>query len=441
MPGDDASGYTGADDGDRHDVASLAATLVELTAHLRRVGAPVSSNDIGDALNGLIALGHGADDELIGAVLSATVGKYSARMGVPGASGVRSDVCPPAEKPSPPTDPTGARSQGSPFGHDDDGRPRGQQTLSSATAPAGTEAANTEHGDAPTGADASLGDATADAGTSRPVGTDTTGGSPAAVAHRTTRSQMRPFSPAWRPAIDARRGDDGPDRRREVQLAARMVLRSLDGAASPPRPARTGTIDVAATVRDAMKPGGSLLAVRHCRAGRSRPKAFVLVDVSNSVRSASTTWLAVAAAMARTSRHVRVAAISDHAVEVTAALRAPLPPDQLLAAVAGLGSDPSALSDWGSSFLELADGVGRWRLRHRHLIVMGDGRGNGRPPMPEALAVLTARSASSWWITSEPPGAWTLGDAEPARYRDVVDRMTTARTLAALISTARSTTR
>jgi uncharacterized protein with von Willebrand factor type A (vWA) domain len=278
-----------------------------------------------------------------------------------------------------------------------------------------------------------LGDVAPESAQRHAVLTDTAGSPAGSMSRPSPPHAHRPYAPPWRPvapAVEEAHAGDALDR------ATGMVIAHYDGALSHPSASRRGGIDVAATVRQALRSGHSLLPPRRRAPRRRRARALVLVDVSNSVRATSQPWLEIAAALARRSRHVRVAAITDRATEVTSALRQPVRPGELLGVVEAAGADPGVSSDWGAAFAELAHDSHRWQLRHRHLLVLGDGRSNGHSPRVDSLAELVGRCASSWWITSEPPGAWGLGNGEPDRYRSVVERMDTARTAAALLERA-----
>lgn len=427
------------------DTTDLTRALAEFADQLRRAGRPVATTETLDGAYGLVALaaamsaidvtgatdatgGTGLDDELVAAVLAATMVKSlhaSALRPLPheripplSAHAAFEASIAAATVEAPP-----AKSQRSPFDHGDDEHPRDTRRSSEAATSAadGTATIDTRN-DQQRSALTSEGSST-EAGEQYAVDGAQTGPKQPHAVQPATR---QPFAPQWRPRLrNALVEPEGTD---DAHAAARAWLRRLDGAPSPPRRARTGELDLARTVEQALRPGGSLLPLHRRARGRTRAKVLVLVDVSNSVRGVATGWLGVAAAMARCSRHVRVIAISDQAVEVTGVLRKPHRVCDLTAMVAATGADPTALSDWGAAFAAIVRTQTGARMRRSHLLVMGDGRSNGHSPNTQDFAAVVGWCASSQWITSEPQGAWTLGNGEPAAYRRLVTSMVTART-------------
>ena len=62
-------------------------------------------------------------------------------------------------------------------------------------------------------------------------------------------------------------------------------------------------------------------------------------------------------------------------------------------------------------------------------MILSDGRCNGNDPAYETVRKITARSASTLWISPEPSGSWTLGRGEMAEYATCVDRALTVRSV------------
>lgn len=409
-------------------VDSTVDDMVALADALRRDGHPVSVTDVADALEGLRRLAH-PDDELVAGVLMATLGKYSpgARrsMGAEpddGAGAQEAAARPLADRPSPPPS---TRSRVSPFAHDDE---RSPAPVSGGADTAGRGPSETVEGH-PARTQGQAGEASATAGTPITVDSVSEGaaGVGAFVAARASAPSTRvPFAPGWRPAALSTPGPTAPAPA-TFRRAARHLLARAAGAPGPRRPARVGTVDVARTVARAMQPGGSLLPPRRLAQRRTRPRLLVLADVSNSVLPTSASSLGIAAAAARASRHVRVLAVTDRVVEVTGTLRRRTETVRAGDLRSVPGVDPDALSDWGAAFTDLLDRLGRHRPRHLHVVVLGDGRSNGREPATDAFRTIVERVSSCRWFTPEPMGAWSLGDGEPAGYAAHATQMVSAR--------------
>ena len=62
------------------------------------------------------------------------------------------------------------------------------------------------------------------------------------------------------------------------------------------------------------------------------------------------------------------------------------------------------------------------------MVVLGDGRNNGRPPNEAALEEIAARARQVIWITPEPKWGWTLGSCDMPLYERICNRVEVVRT-------------
>ena len=218
------------------------------------------------------------------------------------------------------------------------------------------------------------------------------------------------------------------DERTLLTRAVRRLDRELEGAPSWRRgPRRRGTIDLRRTMRRSVTTGGLPIEVRH--AGR-RPNAallVVLVDLSLSVRGTARLVLHLVHRMRSMLGSLRAFGFVDSCVPIDRALRVA---DSEVAIERVLGLvDVDATSDPGLA-------VRRWWARSHHLVtpethvmILGDGRCNGRDPAFDVVDRISRRSASTLWVSPEPSGAWTLGRGEMATYAQLVDRAITVRSI------------
>mgnify|MGYP000035229874 CR=1 FL=1 len=75
------------------------------------------------------------------------------------------------------------------------------------------------------------------------------------------------------------------------------------------------------------------------------------------------------------------------------------------------------------------------------VIVLGDGRGNGKDPRLSTFEEITRRARSTIWLTPEPRFSWTLGGCDLPLYAEYCDRVQVVRNLRGLerVSTAMAT--
>jgi uncharacterized protein with von Willebrand factor type A (vWA) domain len=75
----------------------------------------------------------------------------------------------------------------------------------------------------------------------------------------------------------------------------------------------------------------------------------------------------------------------------------------------------------------MVTGVAPALNRRTTVVVLGDGRNNGRPPNEAALQRIAARVRQLIWITPEPKWGWTLGGCDMPRYEPICDRVEVVR--------------
>lgn len=211
--------------------------------------------------------------------------------------------------------------------------------------------------------------------------------------------------------------------RLEIDRAARAFVSRHRRDARRWGPARTGRLDVRATLRTTRSTGGVPMDLRRRARVRRAPKVLVLADVSVSVRPTARLALHTADALTRRSRGVRLHVFVDRAVDATVVVRQ-LPPDVAVTTLLDGGLvDVGASSDYGAA-LRAARGLsGSWMRRGATVIVFGDGRSNGADPGFEVIEEWAKRAREIHWCTPEPTAAWSSGFGEMRGY---ADRITSA---------------
>ncbi|KQZ75451.1 VWA domain-containing protein [Nocardioides sp. Root151] len=222
--------------------------------------------------------------------------------------------------------------------------------------------------------------------------------------------------------------------RAELEESLRRLLRSLHGA---PRPRRTtaarGVVDGRRTMRSNIKYDGVPFRPVTVAKAHDRPRLLVLCDVSLSVRSTARFTLHLVHSLQSVASSVRTFAFVKDMVEITDLFSEHRIEDALSLVMAGLPAggilDVDADSDYGSSFRQFLDQYGSAVNRRTTVIVLGDGRGNGKDPGLEAFEEITRRARSTIWLTPEPSYSWGLGGCDLPAYAEHTDKVQVVRNL------------
>ena len=235
---------------------------------------------------------------------------------------------------------------------------------------------------------------------------------------------------------DRRERVDEADRA-ELEQQGRRLLRSLHGAPRARRKvAARGTVDGRRTMRSNLRYDGVPFRPVTVAKVADRPRLMVLCDVSLSVRETARFTLHLVHSLQSLAGQVRTFAFVREPVEITD-LFAEHPLEEALGLVfAGLPEggvlDVDADSDYGTAFRSFLDDFGSSVTRRTSLIVLGDGRGNGRDPAMGAFEELTRRARETVWLTPEPRYSWGLGACDLPAYADFCDRVQVVRDAAGL---------
>lgn len=211
-----------------------------------------------------------------------------------------------------------------------------------------------------------------------------------------------------------------PGDRRELEAAIRRLGRQLRGATTRRlRTARTGRINVAHTLRRNMAYEGVPFEPVLRRRREGRPRLVVLCDVSLSTRNLARFWLQLVHELQSLFSRVRTFAFVADLVEVTQLLEEQALAGGVETLFAGELIDVDENSDFGRAAEQLRTGFLGAINRRTTVVVLGDGRNNGRPPNVAALEEVARLARRVLWLTPEPRWGWGLGSCDMAIRRSV----------------------
>ncbi len=225
--------------------------------------------------------------------------------------------------------------------------------------------------------------------------------------------------------------------RASLEDSVRRLIRSLHGAPRARRKlAARGTVDAARTMRANLRYDGVPFRPITVAKVTDRPSLLVLTDVSLSVRTAARFTLQLVHGLQSMVAHVRSFAFVSDLVEITD-LFAEHPAEEALSLVvsglpAGGVLDTDADSDYGKALATFLEEYGGAVNRRTTVIVLGDGRNNGRDPNLAAFEEITRRARETIWITPEPSYSWGLGSCDLPAYAALCDRVHVVHDLAEL---------
>jgi uncharacterized protein len=222
--------------------------------------------------------------------------------------------------------------------------------------------------------------------------------------------------------------------RADLEESLRRLLRSLHGAPRPRRAiAARGVVDGRRTMRANMKYDGVPFRPVTVSKVEDRPRLLVLCDVSLSVRPTSRFTLHLVHSLQSVASQVRSFAFVKDCVEITDLFSEHRIEDALSLVLAGLPAggvlDVDADSDYGTAFEQFLEQYGSAVTRRTTLLVLGDGRGNGKDPRLPVFEELARRARQTVWLTPEPRYSWGLGRCDLPAYEEYCDRVQVVRNL------------
>ncbi|WP_299052640.1 VWA domain-containing protein [uncultured Nocardioides sp.] len=225
--------------------------------------------------------------------------------------------------------------------------------------------------------------------------------------------------------------------RAALEESLRRLLRSLHGAPRPRRKASArGTVDGRRTMRSNMRYDGVPFRPVTVSKVEDRPRLLVLCDVSLSVRSTARFTMHMVHGLQSVAASVRTFAFVADVVETTDLFAEHRTEEALSLVLSGLPAggilDVDADSDYGNVFEDFLEQFGSAVTRRTTLVVLGDGRSNGKDPGLPAFEELTRRARETVWLTPEPRYSWGLGRCDLPAYAELCSRIQVVRNLSGL---------
>ena len=217
----------------------------------------------------------------------------------------------------------------------------------------------------------------------------------------------------------------------EIERAMPTLQRKLATTLLRRRRRSRGELDVRATMRHAMGSGGVPLTLVERPARPTKPQLFVLADMSGSVSSFAAFSISLMAAMGPLFSNLRTFAFVRDAVEVTDVVRQARSSREAERAVLATIAQEfrGGSTDYGRALTTFRAGVERTVGHRTTVLVLGDARGNYQPARTAALADLTRRAGSVYWLNPEPRRLWGSGDSLAHEYAPHCTDMVSCRTV------------
>lgn len=224
-----------------------------------------------------------------------------------------------------------------------------------------------------------------------------------------------------------------PGDQRELEAAIKRLGRQLHGAKTRRmRRARTGRVDVAQTLRANLGYEGVPFEPVMRRRRDQSPRLVVLLDVSLSTRNLARFWLQLVFELQSHFSRVRTFAFVADLVEITQLLEEQGLARGVETLFAGDLIDVDENSDFGQAAEQMRTGHLSAINRRTTVVVLGDGRNNGRPANVAALEEIVRHARRVLWMTPEPRWGWQLGSCDMPAYEPVCDAVQVVRTAADL---------
>ncbi len=224
---------------------------------------------------------------------------------------------------------------------------------------------------------------------------------------------------------------------REMEAAIRRVARRIYGAKTRRlRQDRIGRISVPHTLRHNVRYEGVPFDPVLRRRREGRPRVTLLCDVSLSTRNLARFWLHLIYQMQSLFSKVRTFIFVAEMAEVTQLFEEHTMHGAVDEIFSGRILDADVSSDFGRAAQQFRNEHLSTINRRTTVVVLGDGRNNGKYPNVEALQEIAQHARQLIWITPEPKWGWSLGSCDMSLYEKVCDRVEVVRTVEGLASVA-----
>ena len=202
-------------------------------------------------------------------------------------------------------------------------------------------------------------------------------------------------------------------RRLAAALRTRLALRL--------RRARTGTLDLKATLRSNLKNGGIPFQLRY-RDHTLKPRIVVICDISTSMRYCSELMLGMLYAIQDQISKTHAFAFVDHLEYISPDFDHRQPGQSIAEIMQRL---PSGYynTNLGASLKQFTRDYQALLDPHTTLLMVGDARNNYNDPQLEIFRALARRCRSAIWLNPEPTALWGTGDSDMLKYAPFCQRI------------------
>jgi uncharacterized protein with von Willebrand factor type A (vWA) domain len=225
-----------------------------------------------------------------------------------------------------------------------------------------------------------------------------------------------------------------PAQMAEIERVLAPLQRKLATSMMRKRRSRHGPLDVRATLRASMATGGIPVRVVHRRPVPTKPKLYVLADMSGSVATFAAFTITLVSGMAALFSQLRTFAFVENTVEVTELFRENNDPVQAVKAMNNLRglNFLDASTDYGRALRQFHREVGPHLGRRSTVLIFGDARGNFRPAQESTLAQIAKNAGALYWLNPEREQYWGSGDSLMNVYAPHCTEAVSCRTLSDL---------
>ncbi len=231
--------------------------------------------------------------------------------------------------------------------------------------------------------------------------------------------------------------DFSASEQREMEAAIRRISRRIYGAKTRRlRQDRTGRISVPHTLRHNIRYEGVPFDPVLRRRREGRPRVALLCDVSLSTRNLARFWLHLIYQMQSLFSKVRTFVFVAEMAEVTQLFEERTMRQAVGEIFSGRIIDADVNSDFGNVAEQFRNEHLSTVNHHTTVVILGDGRNNGKPPNVEALEEIAQHARQVIWITPEPRWGWSLGSCDTPHYERVCNRVEVVRDVEGLASVA-----
>jgi uncharacterized protein with von Willebrand factor type A (vWA) domain len=210
----------------------------------------------------------------------------------------------------------------------------------------------------------------------------------------------------------------------------RRIARRIQGARTRRlKEDRIGRISVPHTLRHNVRYEGVPFDPVLRRKREGKPRVALLCDISLSTRNLARFWLHMIYQMQSLFSKVRTFVFVADVAEVTQVLEEHDMNRAVDEIFSGRIIDADVNSDFGKAAGQFRDGF-LPTINHRTtVVILGDGRNNGKWANPQALEEISQHARQVVWITPEPRWGWSLGSCDMPLYEPICDRVEVVRTV------------